>query len=95
MWWGLVGNFSCVIMRDHSLGVVVSAWDACSSHLISLRRSFELKGAEQKDGSTGVLSDIMIGELTLESLFSLDFYYVRKLYYSSNFYKNLGTMFFI
>lgn len=92
MWWG---NFSCVIMRDRSLGVIVSAWDAWSSHLISLRRSFELKGAEQKDGSTGVLSDIMIGELTLESLFSLDFHYIRKLYYSSNFYKNLGTMFFI
>lgn len=55
-----------------------------------MRRSFELKVAEQKDESTRVLGDIMIGELTLESILSLDFGYIVKTYYSSNFYKNLG-----
>lgn len=90
-----MGKFSSVIMRDHSLGVVLSACDACSSHLISLRRSFELEGGRAERWKYWVLSDIMIGELTLESVFSLDFHYIIKLYYSSNFYKNLGTVFFV
>lgn len=92
----MVGTSGKVFLcnREHSLGVVVSTCDACSSHLSSMRSSFELKVAEQKDESTWVFDDTMIGELTLESILSLDFCYVIKPYYSSNFYKNLGTVFF-
>lgn len=62
MWWGLLGKFSSLLKREHSLGVVASTCDACSSHLTSTRGSFELKVAEQKDGRTWVLSGITIGE---------------------------------
>ena len=39
--------------------MVASASDGYSSHLASLSGGFELKVAEQKDGSIWVLGDIM------------------------------------